>query len=596
MVWLLVLLMVLGSMGVSHGKTIKTHALCLGGEPKYGQNFSHYGYVWPNAPKGGELRRFSIGAFNKFNPFIPKGHPAAAGELTTDSLCVRSLDEYYTVYGLIAQYMEFAQEENQRSWIIFHINPLARFHDNVPITAHDVVFSFNTLNNNIGNGFRRFFQHVKKVEALDDHRVKFSFSSGASKELPLIVSSLPVYPKHWWTAHGPTRNSLEIPVGCGPYQVKSFRFGRNIIYSRVKDYWAANLPVCKGLYNFDTIKYEYFREPTVALEAFKAGLYDMRLELSTRHWKALQNIDNVVVRKLKHEQPRGIEGFFFNTRRPPFDDPKVRKALLLAFDWEWTNAHLLQNEFTRCNSYFMNSDLSAADNSPDGPAGAEAALLASYRDKIPPEIMGSVKKLPSSQGDGFNRSNLGLAAGLLREAGFLVEKGCLKDSQGQCFRFRLLTDSQAMQRIALPWIRNLKRMGIHASVHLCDSAQFIRRMQDYDFDMIASAYGQRIWPGQEQLLYWHSDFKKMPGGRNFIGLADPIVDELVKALVNAGDRKSLAGAGRALDRVLMQGDYVIPLGISTTYNLALHKRIGIPKIRPGFALGHESWWAIPAEE
>lgn len=570
-----------------HAETRMTHALSLGAPPKYGPGFEQFDYTRPHAPKGGELRRHAIGSFNNFNPFTAKGRPAAAFHLTDDTLCVRSLDEPYAVYGLIAEKMEFPRD---RSWIVFHINPRARFHDGTAITAEDVVYSYNALNGNLGSAFRRFFRHVTDVRALDESRVRFSFSPRAPREMPLIVSTLQIYPKHCWSQRDISRTTLEIPVGSGPYRIKSYELGRNIVYERVRDYWAKDLPVRRWQHNFDTLRYEYFRDTTVAMEAFRAGLYDMRLEHSARYWDDLKKIEGVDILRLKHDQPQGVEGFFFNIRRKPFDDQLVRRALLLAFDWEWTNDHLLYGQYLRCDSYFSNSDLSAqASLAP--PSGKEAELLLAHKAHLPPAVFKKSAGLPVSDGTGFNRANLVEAADLLKAAGWRIKNGKLVDAQNTPFRFRLLSNSQSMQRIAQPWFKNLSRLGIQASVHMVDSAQFIHRVQGYDYDMIASRFGQRLWPGQEQRLNWHSESARSPGARNLIGLEDPVIDNLVETLVNARDRAGLRAAGRALDRVLLAGDYVIPLGISTTYDLALRKGFGLPDTRPGYDLGEDCWWA-----
>ncbi len=547
----------------------RVHALSMGGTPKYAKDFTHFDYVRPDAPKGGVFRRHSLGSFDNFSPFAVKGRPAAGFHGLDDALCVQSLDEINTVYGLIA---ESIQVSTDHSRIRFHINPKARFHDGGPIRAKDVIFSFNALKGKLGSGLRRFFKDVRSVQALDPLRVEFRFAPKAPRELYLIIACLQVYPSHYWSKREMGRTTLEIPVGSGPYRIASFDLGRNIVYQRVKDYWAKDLPVCRGMYNFDELRYEYFRDDTVALEAFRAGLYDLRMEYAARHWEALKQIPGVKTVRLSHDQPMGIEGFFFNTRRAPFNDPLVRQSLILAFDWKWTNTHLLYGQYQRCNSFFSNSDLSAAK------AGWTPAL-------------------PVTNGNGFNRGNLVKAHDLLCRAGWTVKEGRRVNAKGTPLTFRLLVNSSGKQRLAQPWFFNLSKLGIRASAHLVDSAQFIHRLDNYDYDMIASAHGQRLWPGQEILFSWHSEFARPDsGGRNLIGLKDPVVDSLLTRILNARNRKQLIQAGRCLDQRLMSGHYVIPLGVSTTYNLAVRRGIAMPDHRPGYALGESCWWAEPVTE
>jgi microcin C transport system substrate-binding protein len=547
----------------------RVHALSLGDIPKYGPDFKGFSYANLNAPKGGEIRWHALGTFDNFNPFTMKGRPSAAFYLTDDSLAVRSLDEPYTVYGLIAESMQLAKDNSR---ILFHLHPDAKFHDGTSIKAEDVVFSFEALISNLSSTIRIFFQHVERVNVLNERTVEFSFSAEAPREMPLIVASLQVYPRHWWSSRDLSRTTLDIPVGSGPYKIASFDQGRNIVYQRVDDYWAQDLPVRRGLYNFDHIRYEYFMDDAVAFESFKAGLYDIRRERSARNWKRLSSLEGVEIRTIEHSEPRGIEGFFFNIRRKPFDDPHVRKAISLAFDWDWINRHYLYNTHVRCNSFFTNSDLSGFPLFSDNEEEMERY-------------------------DPFNRENLLAALDILNQAGWHIKKGRLVNSDDEPMRIRILTNSSSHQRMAQPWISHLKRLGIESSVQLVDSSQFVYRMMNYEYDVIASGQGQRIWPGMEIRFAWHSQYVKPDsGGRNLIGLMDPEVDALVESIIAAETREELRYHTRTLDRLLMSGNYVIPLGVSTSYLLALRHGIGIPEKAPGYGLGEETWWSMESEE
>ncbi len=545
------------------------HAMSLGDVPAYEADFRSFNYTSDNAVKGGELRKHALGTFDNFNPFTMKGKPSAAFYLTDDSLCVRSADEPYTVYGLIAESMQLAKD---RSRIVFNIHPDASFHDGSSITAHDVVFSFETLINNFGNTIRIFFRHVESVKALDDRRVEFRFSADAPREMPLIVSSLQVYPEKWWGKRDTDSTTLEIPLGSGPYRIASFEQGRNIVYERVKDYWAKDLPVRKNLYNFDRIRYEYFMDSAVAMEAFKAGLYDIHEITSSKNIKAINKMPDISVVKIPHLKPQGIEGFFFNIRRKPFDNPDVRKALLLAFDWDWINTHYLNSQYVQCSSFFTNSDLSAFPNT-------------------------ELKDNGKYSGSPYSRQKLINASRLLEKAGWSVEKGRLVDDKGIPFTFRILTNSTHKQRLAQPWINSLKQLGITATVQLVDSSQFINRLKNYRYDVVASGHGQRLWPGMEISFSWHSKYTQPDsGGRNLIGLSDPEADRLIEAVISSQSRNELRKYAQELDRLLMSGNYVVPLGVSTDYKIAFRDCIAFPESSACYEISEESWWFKGADD
>lgn len=568
-----------------------SHAITAGSPPKYAPGYRCFAYADPDAPKGGEMRRSATGRFNNFNPFAAKGMPPAGYELLDDSLMVTPEDDPHTQYGLIAEKVEMPGD---RSWIVFHLDKRARFHDGRPITAGDVVFSFEEMGKGFGNGFRRYFRHVAGVRALDRGRVRFDFKPGAPRALASIIGQLPVYPAHYWATRNREATTLAPPLGSGPYRIKSFKPGREIVYERVRDYWAKDHPARRGQHNFDILRYDYFQDASVALEAFKAGLYDVREEHSAKTWAMLYTgpaFDSGDIRRerFRHEQPLGIQGFFFNIRRPVFQDQRVRRALMLAFDYQWVDRKLLFGQYPRNTSYFTNSELAARGL----PQGRELRLLEPFRAALPPELFTREHSLPPTPGDGHNRVNLLAAAQLLRQAGYELRGGTLVHSaSGRPLRFRLVTDSTSMRRVALCFRSALRRLGVDMDLLLVDSPQFIRRMRDHDYDMIASSYGQQLIPGQEQMLYWHSSSAEMEGGRNLIGLARPEVDALVEALAAAQDRETRMAAGRALDRVLLWGDYVIPLGATPFYRVAWWNRFGAPKTRPGYGLALECWWEV----
>ena len=580
---------------------IFSHALSSGGTPKYEAGFEQFDYVNPSAPKGGTLRDFSLGNFNSFNPFILKGECAAGAELVYDSLMVASGDEDGVYYGLLAEGVEMPED---RSWIIFHLRKEARFHDGTPVTAEDVVFSYNALVNNFGNTLKKYYEEIKEVEALDPYRVKFTFKARGSRELPGILAQLAVLPEHAWRGRDFSATTLDLPLGSGPYRISSFKQGRNITYERVKDYWAQDLPVCRGQYNFDVITFDYFRDGTVALEAFRAGLYDYRFENSAKTWATMYKgpaFDRGEIKRatLPHRLPQGMEGLVFNTRRPVFKNPRVRYALLLAFDYGWAKKRLYYDEPRRFTSYFFNSDFSA----PPLPGPEETALLAPFKDELPKEVFTSPYRIPESDGSGLIRERLIRAAQILKEEGWCIkgnrlvygrDKGSVK--QGSPFRFQFLSDSSATDRLLLPFQKNLARLGIEMIIHRSDSAQYTLRMRTYDYDMINASFGCMPTPGMEMKLYWHSESADRKGARNLAGVKSPVVDFLVEKILSAPDRTTLVFAMHALDRVLLRGTYMIPFGTVSHYRLAYKDKFEMPDVIPGKKPGVATWWVRPGKD
>lgn len=573
-----------------------THALSLGDPPRYPSNFRHFDYVNPDAPKAGHFRAESNGSYDSFNPFIIKGAAAAGTELLFDTLTEQSDDEVFARYGLIAERIEMPADS---SWIIFHINPKARFSDGKPVTAHDVIFTFELLTKNGTPMYRQYYRDITKAEVLDDRRAKFTFKDGKNPELPLIIGQLTVLPKHYWENRDFTKGGLEIPVGSGPYLVESFNPGKSVTYRRNPDYWAASHPVNRGKYNFEKITYEYFRDDTVSLEAFKAGKFDFVNESSAKNWatqyKGL-NFDKGIIRTelIKHEMPQGMQGFAFNTRRDFFSDRKVREALTYALDFEWSNRALFYGQYKRTSSYFSNSELACSGL----PFRDELELLSPFRDMLPDQLFTKPFKPPVNGDRDKLRENLKKADRLLNEAGFTVKDlKRINRTTGQPFRFEILIHQKNFERVCLPFRRNIERLGIDVSIRLVDTAQYINRVSNFDFDMIVAGIGQSLSPGNEQVEYWHSSSADAPGSRNFAGIKNPAVDSIVEKLVTAKDRKTLITACKALDRVLLWDYYMIPQWHLPAYRVAYIDKFGKKEPFPKYnSLSIMTWWIDEAKE
>lgn len=571
------------------GQAAPQHALTLYGEaPKYPANFRHFDYVNPDAPQGGTLRQAGFGGFDSLNPFINKGVAADDIGLIYDTLTRHSLDEPFTEYGLLAEKMEKAPDN---SWVRFYLRPEARFHDGHPVTAEDVVFSFETLMKDGSPSFKAYYADVEKAVAEDERRVRFDFRHTDNRELPLIIGQLAVLPKHWWQGRDFTRGSLDIPLGSGPYQVAEVQPGRSIRYQRVKDWWGKDLPVNRGFYNFEAIQYDYYRDNTVALEALKAGQFDYWLETSAKNWATAYNVPAVhsgalIKEEIANHNPAGMQGFVFNIRRPLFQDRRVREALGLLFDFEWTNRQLFNGAYTRTHSYFDNSEL-AARGLPDA---AELKILEPLRGKIPPQVFTEEFKVPVSDGSGIIRDQQRRAYQLLQEAGWHVEGDRMLDASGKPVSIEFLLAQAEFERVLLPYKRNLADLGIDLVIRRVDVSQYINRLRSRDFDMMVGGFGQSNSPGNEQREYWHSVSADNPGSRNFIGLKDPAIDSLVEGLIQADSRESLISHTRALDRVLLWGYYVVPNWHIKTWRVAYWNRLEHPKVTPLYDIGLYTWW------
>ncbi|WAC44588.1 extracellular solute-binding protein [Pseudomonas sp. SL4(2022)] len=566
------------------------HAQTLYDEPpKYPAGFQHFEYVNPDAPKGGTLRQAGFGSFDSLNPFISKGVAEENIGIIYDSLTRPSLDEPFTVYGLLAEKIEKAPDN---AWVRFYLHPKARFHDGQPVTAEDVKFTFDTLMSKGAPMYRGYYADVDRVEVESPQRVRFIFKHAGNRELPLIVGQLPVLPKHWWAERGFSKSDLDIPVGSGPYKVADVQAGRSIRYERVKEWWGQDLPVNRGFYNFDTLQFDYYRDNTVALEALKAGQFDYWLETSAKNWATAYNTAAVangqlIKEEIANRNPTGMQGFIFNTRRPQFSDRRVREALGLLFDYEWTNRQLFNGAYTRTRSYFDNSELASVDL----PSADELKLLEPLRTQIPSQVFTDEYQPSVTDGSGIIREQQRRAYQLLQEAGWRVDGDRMLDNTGKPVSIEFLLAQTEFERILLPFKRNLADLGIELVIRRVDVSQYVNRLRSRDFDLIVGGFAQSNSPGNEQREYWHSSSADNPGSRNFIGLKDPAVDSLVDGLINADSRQSLIAHTRALDRVLLWSHYVVPNWHIKTWRVAYWNRFEHPKISPKYDVGLYTWWA-----
>jgi microcin C transport system substrate-binding protein len=571
-----------------------SHGLSLLETLKYPADFKHLDFVNPTAPKGGTFRRYTTGTFDTFNPYIIKGTPAAGIGLVYETLMTSPGDEISTEYGLIAKTVEVPAD---LSFVTYNLRPEARFHDGTPITADDVVWTFETLKEKGAPFYRFYYKNIARAVKLGDHKVRFEFTGPPNRELPQITGQLPVLSKKWWSTRDFTKTTLERPMGSGPYRIGAFEPGRYVELERVRDWWGAALPINVGQNNYDNIRFDYYRDETVALEAFKAGRYDFRRENSSLTWATgydfpAQKDGRVKTETVEHVRPTGMQAFVFNLRRPQFQDRVLRQAMAYAFDFEWSNKHLFYGQYARTKSFFSNSELAAREM----PSKEELALLEPWRGKIPEEVFTQVYEPPATDGSGNVRRNLRTAARMLKQAGYKVESNKLiSPKTGKPVEFEVLLVSPAFERIVTPFAANLERLGIKANVRTVDQSQYINRIRSFDYDMIVGGAGQSESPGNEQRDYWSSDAADREGSRNSIGIKNPAVDALVEKIVDAPDRKSLVAATRALDRVLLWNHYVIPQWHVRTDRIAYWNKFGIAK-HPAYGVDPMSWWIDPAKE
>ena len=571
----------------------KSHGLTLLDKLKYPPGFKHLDFVNPTAPKGGTMRQYTTGTFDTFNPFTIKGTPAAGLGLTFETLMTSPNDAISDEYGLIARSVEVPKN---LSYVIYNLRPEARFNDGTPITAEDVIWTFDTLKKDGAPFYRFYYQNVVRAVKLGPHRVKFEFTGPPNRELPQITGQLPVLSKKWWSTRDFTKTTLEPILGSGPYRIAEFDPGRHISYERVKNWWGRNLPINVGQYNFDRIRYDYYRDETVALEAFKAGRYDFRMESSSLTWATGYNFParrdgRVKLAEVPESRPTGMQAFVFNTRRPMFQDPVLREAMAYAFDFPWSNEHLFYGQYTRTKSYFSNSPLAARGL----PSKAELKLLEPWRGKIPDEVFTKVYEPPTTDGSGNIRNNLRTALRLLKKAGYSFKNGRLISPRtNRPVTFEILLVSPAFERVVTPFVANLKRLGIYATSRTVDQSQYINRIRSFDFDMVVGNFPESESPGNEQRDFWSSAAADRTGSRNLIGIKNPAVDALIDKIIDARTREQLVTATHALDRVLLWNHYVIPQWHVANDRIAYWDKFGFAK-HPKYGVDTMAWWIDPAK-
>ena len=574
-----------------------THAMAWGAQPAYAPEFKAFRYVNPDAPRGGTLTLDGFGSFDKLNPFTLKGVVAAGvGSLMFDTLTEQSDDEPFSVYGLIAQSMSFAPDGLS---ITFRLDPRARFSNGDPILAADVRHSFEMLMSKQAHPrFKNLYGDVKSVSTPDERTIRFDFKR-RNHELHMILGSLPVFSRKWGAGKPFDQIVQEPPIASGPYRLERADWGKTITFSRRDDYWAKDLPVRRGMFNFDRITYTYFKDEVARLEGFKAGQFDWIAENSAKNWARghvgpRYRSGEIIKREFVHANSAGIQGFALNTRRAMFADPRVRLALAQAFDFEWMNRQVFYGQYLRSPSYFTNSEMQATGR----PGPDELALLEPFRSKLPPEVFGEVPMPPDTLAPRTLRDNLRTALALLRQAGWNVaDDGVLRNDKGEAFSFEVLSYSKALERIAVPWVRNLEKLGIRANMRVTDPVLFQKRLDDYDFDVTVISMPASQTPGNELLERFSSQAADEKGSDNAPGVKDPVVDALIQQLLASNSREELVAAARALDRVLRHGWYLVPHFYSATHRVAYRNVLAHPETLPKFYTPQnwvlKTWWRKP---
>lgn len=607
---LLILLFPLTAARAEDNPVKRSHALAVLGEPALPEGFPYFPYADPNAPKGGMVTLAHVGTFDSFNPFILRGTaafgltspwvvmPGGSGSGTSvghvwESLLTGSADEGSVGYGHLAKTIELPAD---KMWVAFELRPEARFSDGTPVTAEDVAWTYRTLLAQGRPSFKLQYADVKDVAVEGPMRVVFHFKSNQNRDLPLMMGGLPVLPKHFFEGRDFTRPLTETPIGSGPYRVASFDLGRSITYQRNPDWWAANLPTGKGTNNFDRVKIEYYRDGSVAMEAFKAGRSDLRSENISKNWATAYDFPavksgQVIKRPFPHHLPNGIQGYAMNTRRAVFANRLVRQAIAEMFDFEWSNKALFYGAYTRTTSYFSNSDLASSGL----PTGGELAQLTPFKASLPDAVFTTPFSVPVTDGSGNNRDQMRHALSLLKEAGWTIKDRKLVDASGQQMSFTVLLDEPSLERPTLPYTETLQKLGIDAKVRVVDPAQYQRLTDEFDFDMIMMVYPQSDVPGNELRDYFTCAAAKAQGSSNVAGVCDPAIDTLIEKIVTAQTRPVLTEASRALDRILLWNWYLVPNWGNLEFRLAWWDRFGTPDkpIREG--VNFDSWWVDPAK-
>ncbi|MGO8916675.1 MAG: extracellular solute-binding protein [Stellaceae bacterium] len=573
----------------------RSHGLSLFGDLKYGADFKNFDYANPDAPKGGSVRYAAVGTFDTLNPYQLKGNKAAGLALLFDTLMAASYDEPSSEYGLVAESVDLPRD---RRWVQYNLRPEARFHDGSPITPEDVIWTLDTLKTKGDPHYRLYYADVIKAEKVGEHGVRFTFRSGDNRELPDIVGQLPVLPRTYWEGRDFEKTTLEPPLGSGPYKIDSVDAGRYIVYRRVADYWAKDLPVARGRNNFDVLRYDFYRDRQIALEAFKAGAYDIREEFTSKNWAI--GYDSPALREglfkkedIPNKMPQGMQGLVYNLRRPLFGDRRVRAALDYLFDFEWTNKNLFYGAYKRTKSYFPNTDLAATGL----PTPQELQILTQYKGEIPDEVFTEAYEPPTTDASGNIRDNIRQALRLLKEAGWSVKNERLvNDETGQPFEFEFLYPEADFERIFLPFKQNLARIGIVMNLRNVDPAQYQNRMNKFDYDMTMVRFPATLSPGNEQRDLFGSAAADEEGSDNIMGVKSKAVDALIDLIVSAPSRPELMVRAHAYDRVLLQGHYLITGWYQSSFHVTFWDRFGRPKENPPYALATDTWWIDPQRE
>ena len=574
------------------------HGVAMHGDVKYGPDFAHFDYANPEAPKGGTLKLGTVGSFDSLHPFIIKGSSAAGlsflgNSHLYESLMEQSYDEPFSMYGLLAESIELPED---RSWVAFNLRPQATWHDGKPITSEDVVWTFNTLLEKGTPFYKAYYGDVKEVKATSETRILFTFNNTTNAELPLIISQLPVLPKHYWDTEERDfgKTTLEPPLGSGPYKITDVSPGRSVTYTRAENWWGKDLPLNSGRYNFESIQYDYYRDDNVALEAFLSGEFDIREENTAKLWQTAYdatpvNDGRIVKETIENGRPSGMQAFAYNLRRPIFQDIAVRKALAYAFDFEWSNKQFAFGSYKRTDSYFENSELASSGL----PEGRELEILEQFKDQLPERVFTETYHPPVTDGSGNARANLRKAAQILDKSGYKLNADGVRthEETGQELRFEIVDSNPVFERWTLPFIRNLKRIGVIANFRAVDSAQYQNRMNSFDYDMTILSLPQSSSPGNEQRDYWLSSNADIEGSRNYMGIKDPVIDQLIAMIIDAPSREELVHRTRALDRVLLSGYYVIPQWHFNKWRLAYWTKLEHPDtLSPLSPNITSTWW------
>ncbi|MCQ4243134.1 extracellular solute-binding protein [Stutzerimonas stutzeri] len=603
----LLLLICLGLSFPSFAAISESHGYAQFGTLKYPENFTHFDWVNPDAPKGGRLKLMASGSFDTLNPYTFKGTSPIAtpgffqygvSELNETLMAGGGLydpsgDEPASVYGLIAETIEYSDDQ---SWVVFNLRDSARFHDGHAITAYDVAFSYRLLIRDGHPRYRTDMQGVRRVDILNRHKIRFVFDKPDNTQLIMRLGELPVLPQHYWKDRDFRATTFEPPLGSGPYRISDVHPGRRIQFERVKNWWGANLAVNRGKYNFDRVEVEFYRDSTVAFEAFKVGEFDFYIEHQAKNWAngyqfpALAR-GEVVRAEIPHQIPTQTQALFMNSRRPLFADIRVRQALGMLLDFEWTNRALFYGAYQRSESYYPNSDFAATGR----PEGGEWLLLSPFRDQLPAALFTDPFELPRTEGRGIPRDTLREALTLLKDAGWKLKPEGLRDRNGRALQFEILLVNPRLERILQPYTGNLARIGIQAHLRTVDAAQYKQRLDQYDYDMILGTLGQSLSPGLEQWLYFHSSQVNIKGGRNYAGVTNPVIDQLLEKLIAARTREEQISAARAIDRVLLWNHYSIPNWFISNHRLAYRNRFA-HVTTPPYTLGLRAWWLKDLEK